>query len=248
MSWLISRALMEAYANSLSSPGLVAEYLVGTCSDGELCAPLSGSPTPQAFLSPDRMTAFSHLSQFGMTCRPLTEDLGAGLLTWFREASPARTSVLQAQAQALTESEAECGPTWRGSLAKYDPALRMWRTAQCSLLEDSAEFLETWPNTGMTADGQCWELALSAPPTAANESGWWPTPQRSDYKGASSGSKFDSRARQFRIWSKGQNVTGAIYPNPTAYEGLMGWPLGWTDLKPLGTDRCPDAQPQLSAC
>jgi len=235
MSWLFSQAL-------------VAEYSQGTCSAGELCAPSSGSPTQQAYLSPDRMTAFSRLSQFGMTCRPLTADLGADLLTWFREDSLARTLVQPAEVQALKESAAECGATWRGSLAKYDRASRMWRTAQCSLLEDSAESLETWPNSGMTVDGQCWELVMSVPRTAANESGWWPTPQRSDYKGASSGSKFDSRARQFRIWSKGQNVTGAIYPNPTAYEGLMGWPLGWTDLKPLAMDKCPDVQPQPGAC
>jgi hypothetical protein len=26
--------------------------------------------------------------------------------------------------------------------------------------------------------------------------------------------------------------------NPTWVEWLMGWPLGWTDLKPLATDKC----------
>lgn len=30
--------------------------------------------------------------------------------------------------------------------------------------------------------------------------------------------------------------------NPTWVEWLMGWPLGWTDLKPLATDRCRNAQ------
>ena len=79
MSWLFSQAL-------------VAEYSAGTCSDGEPCALLSGSPTPLAYLPPDKMTAFSRLSQSGVTFKPLTEDLGAGLLTWFLEASLARTS------------------------------------------------------------------------------------------------------------------------------------------------------------
>lgn len=67
MSWLISRALMDAYANSPSSPGLVEEYSAGTCSDGGRYALSSGSPTPQAFLPSDRMTAFSRPSRFGMT-------------------------------------------------------------------------------------------------------------------------------------------------------------------------------------
>ena len=30
--------------------------------------------------------------------------------------------------------------------------------------------------------------------------------------------------------------------NPTWVEWLMGWPLGWTDLKPLATDKCRNAQ------
>lgn len=30
--------------------------------------------------------------------------------------------------------------------------------------------------------------------------------------------------------------------NPTWVEWLMGWPLGWTDLRPLVTDRCRNAQ------
>ena len=32
--------------------------------------------------------------------------------------------------------------------------------------------------------------------------------------------------------------------NPTWVEWLMGWPLGWTDLKPLATDKSHCAQPQ----
>ena len=82
MSWLFSQAL-------------VAEYLEGTCSAGALCAPLSGSPTPQVFLPSDKTTRFWSLSQYGMTCRPLTDDRGTDLLTWFREASRARTLAAQ---------------------------------------------------------------------------------------------------------------------------------------------------------
>jgi DNA (cytosine-5)-methyltransferase 1 len=34
--------------------------------------------------------------------------------------------------------------------------------------------------------------------------------------------------------------------NPTWVEWLMGWPLGWTDLKPLATDKSPYAPPKHS--
>lgn len=36
--------------------------------------------------------------------------------------------------------------------------------------------------------------------------------------------------------------------NPTWVEWLMGWPLGWTDLKGLATDRCLSVPQQLSSC
>jgi hypothetical protein len=79
MSWLFSQAL-------------VAEYSEATCSDGEQSVPLSGHHTQQAYLSPDKMTDFSRLSRFGMTFKPLTEDLGKAVLTWCQEVSRAKTS------------------------------------------------------------------------------------------------------------------------------------------------------------
>lgn len=145
MSWLFSRALVEAFSEA-------------TCSDGARSALSSGSPTPQAFLPPDRMTAFSRPSRSGMTFKPLTEDLGAAVLTWCQEVSRARTSASPAREQASTEPAAECGGTWRGSLARFDPATSSWRTAQPSLLEDWGESSVIWPRSGMTAGGQCWEL------------------------------------------------------------------------------------------
>jgi DNA (cytosine-5)-methyltransferase 1 len=72
MSWLYSQALVE-------------EYLGDNFSDGEQSVPLNGSHTQLAYLPPDKMTAFSRLSRFGMTFKPLTENLGEELLKSFRE-------------------------------------------------------------------------------------------------------------------------------------------------------------------
>jgi hypothetical protein len=164
MSWLFSRALVE-------------EYSAASSSAGALSALSSGSPTPRAFLPPDRTTDFSRPSRFGMTFGPLTDALGAELLTWFLAASRAKTSAWPARAQASTANAQACGDQWRGSLARFDPASRSWRTAQRSLLADSNECSVTWPRSGMTADGQCWELPTLAPPTSATGSGLWlPTP------------------------------------------------------------------------
>jgi len=78
MSWLYSRALVE-------------EYLAGNCLDGELCALLSGNPTPQVFLPPDKTTRFWNLSRYGMTCNPLMDDRGEELLMLFRADFRAKT-------------------------------------------------------------------------------------------------------------------------------------------------------------
>jgi hypothetical protein len=280
------------------------------------------------------MTAFSRPSRFGMTFAPLTEDHGAAVLTSFLEAFPARTSAWPARVQALTEPDQACGPTWRASLARFDPASSSWKTAQRSLLGDSDESSVIWPRSGMTAGGLCWELPTlerrisgtgsglsprfptplvggtgpsthgqisgqfrremakafakwptptstlgtnggKVTPTKAREGGTliealsarstWPTPTvcgNYNRKGASptSGDGLETAVRKCatptaRDWRSGkasqatmdrnsrplsEQIGGSL--NPTWVEWLMGWPLGWTDLKPLATDKSHSAQ------
>ena len=163
MSWLFSQALVE-------------EYLGASSLDGEQFAPLSGKPTQQAYCAPDKMTAFSRLSRFGMTYKPLMDDRGQELLKLFREDFLAKTSALQEKAQDLTEKAPQCGITWRGWLAKFDHDSYSWKTAQCSFIEESGESLETFPASGMTRNGMLWELPTLAHRTSATASGLWRTP------------------------------------------------------------------------
>jgi hypothetical protein len=163
MSWLFSRVLVEEYLGDISS-------------DGEQFAPLSGNPTQLAYCAPDKMTAFSRLSRFGMTFKPLTESRGEELLMLFREAFPVRTFPSQAEAQGLMESSPQCGITWRGWLAKFDPNSYSWKTAQCSFIEDSDESLATFPVSGMTRDGLLWEQSMLAHRIKGTERGLWRTP------------------------------------------------------------------------
>ena len=233
MSWLFSQALVE-------------EYSAGICSDGEPSAPSNGNPTQLAYLPPDRMTDFSRLSRFGMTFKPLTEIRGAELLTLYLEGFRAKTSVSQAKEMAWTESAAECGDTWLGSFAKYDLPTSSWRTHQCSFLGDLEPFSETWPQWGLMRGGVCWERALSEPLINAKESGLLPTPLADDWKGGTTtvhSKTGRARTDQLRHWVKIN--FGLTYPIPEHSEAMMGWPLGWTDLKPLATDKslCVQQQP-----
>ena len=54
----------------------------------------------------------------------------------------------------------------------------------------------------------------------------WPTPRAFMHKDAT----YDRGKHNL-----GEVVGGQL--NPTWVEWLMGWPLGWTDLKPLETDK-----------
>jgi hypothetical protein len=234
MSWLFSQALVEAYSE--------ASYLAG-----EQSVQSSGKPTQQAYCAPDKMTAFSRLSRFGMTFKPLMADRGEELLTLYLEDFHVRTLVPQEKGMDSMESGQDSGHKWQGWLAKYDHDTSLWRTAQCSLIEDLNESLVTLPRWGMTVNGLLWEHPMLEPITKGTESGLWATPTRCDYKGTTSTSNFNSRKKQFNDLTGGE-VIGTIYPNPITYEVMMGWPIGWTDLKPLGMDKSPSALPLPGDC
>lgn len=303
MSFTFSRALVEGYSR-------------GTCSDGAASAPSSSTPTPDLSWWPDKTTEHSRLSRFGMTCAPLTGAPGEAVLTWWLEASLARTFLSPAAATASTASDPASGPKWRASFVKYDPAESRWKTPQCSLLGGLDEFSETWPKWGSMRNGECWERTTAALPTAESESGSWawrmgltkkpthnvPTPTASDHierkstskevlnpdtnktvsldrwvkfwptptaslgekgglvtpqKGREGGTLTEAvaarmfptpAARDFRHpnaksyeerggGKKGEQLPNAVGGplNPPWVEWLMGWPIGWTDLRPLET-------------
>lgn len=270
MSWLFSQALAE-------------EFSAGTSLDGQQFAQLNVMPTPHKFWRNDKTMDASDLSRFGLTLRLLTDDLGEALLTWYREASPARTSVLPDEAQALPDSEADSGVRWQGSLARYDRDTSTWKTAQCSLLGDSELFSETWPRWGSMRNGASYLRPIPALPTFESESGLWQTPVADDAVNRVKG-KWNSRGEpklsaqvlvtwptpvaqpangtparfleRKREWvAKGstmgitlsdlqlaavaseRGMEGRGQLNPDWVEWLMGWPIGWTDSKPLEMDK-----------
>ncbi|MGF6837032.1 hypothetical protein QF001_000899 [Paraburkholderia youngii] len=166
MSFIYSRALVE-------------ESLQVNCGATDAYAPSNLIPTPKRSSSRDRTTEPFLRSRFGMTFEPLTDDLGAELLTSWLAGFHARTSVRQAAEMGLKASEADCGSKWLGSFAKFSPSESKWKTAQCSLLGDSDEFLETWPRWGSMRNGECYLRRTLVPTIFGNESGSgaiWPTP------------------------------------------------------------------------
>lgn len=262
MSWLFSQALVEA------SWG-------GRSTDDESCAQLNVMPTPHKFWRNDRTMESSRLSQFGLTLRLLTEADGERLLMSYLAGFPAKTSAPLATEPESTVYAADSGDTWRGSFAKLDRDLLKWKTAQCSLLGDSEEFLETWPRWGSMRNGASYLRPTPALRICESASGLWPTPTATlgtkggrvtPRKGREGGTLIE--AVSARRWptpcasasaSKGSSpaaltrksgasrandrIDHAVMAsdggqlNPEWVEWLMGWPIGWTELKPLAMDR-----------
>ena len=72
----------------------------------------------------------------------------------------------------------------------------------------------------------------------------WPTPCTRDYKGINSPevlTRKDGKSRMDQLPNAvaygGTQTQQKGHLNPPWVEWLMGWPIGWTDLKPLETDK-----------
>jgi hypothetical protein len=233
VGWVISNALM----NSLCSPEQAGESLVAVFWGGVPWEPSNSTPTPQAYLCNVKTTEFCRLSRFGMKFGVLTESRGEELLTLYLEGFPAKTSPLQETATDSTENDPGCGWKCPGSLAKYDPASRSWRTRQHSLLGGLEQLSETWPRWGMTVDGELSPLPTLVPHTVESGSGLLPTPQASDNRnrGTLNTPAIARRIEAGKQVMLSMTVDGPL--NPEWTEWLMAWPIGWTDLQPLEMDK-----------
>jgi hypothetical protein len=117
-------------------------------------------------------------------------------------------------------------------------------------LPTPAEFVEKWA-TPTARDWRSHTITPNFPngfnKNLVNDVKKFPTPQASDNRDRGN---MSNPSIQRRV-AKGKQImlSQSVHPtsgqlNPTWVEWLMGWPLGWTDLKPLEMDKCLYAQPQ----
>jgi len=266
MSWHYLRAVAE-------------ESLQDICSDGVALQPLRSKIIHAEFYCNGKLMDSYLDSLSGMTLPHSMENHGSEKSMSLAVDSLAPTSASQAEALDSMENTHQCGITWQGWLAKFDLDTYLWKTAQCSFIEESGESLEIFPQSGMTRSGLLWELPMLEHRTNAIERGLWRTPDTGG--GGTSGllkegknHRANGQPIQIRLVDQVNNPR--LWPTPVArmhkdggnpseyqrnevplaaqvggplnpdwVEWLMGWPIGWTDLKPLVMDKSHCVQQQL---
>ena len=131
-------------------------------------------------------------------------------------------------------------------------------------LRDQVSNMKMWP----TPDANCGARGTQPNWTPKRKSGQpaqytlnqavrdqlWPTPSARDYKGANGYERTVTKLQKGEraqmgqlpnavMMGEGESISGKL--NPMWVEWLMGWLLGWTDLKPLEMDKSPCAPQQL---
>jgi hypothetical protein len=232
-------------------------------SDIPACVLSRSNLTAGACCSPGNGTASCHDSPSGMMSGRSTGDRGAGASMSSAEGSRVRTLASPERGPGSTAIRADYGERWRESFAKWDRDSCSWKTRQLLLLGDLEPFSETWWRWGMMRDGVCWVLPTPVLRTGGNGFGSWATPAATDGKRGGvitakmTGQSLAQMVKTPAAWPTPTKCDGSGGPgrsdkrtgcdnlrtaiggslNPPWVEWLMGWPLGWTDLKPSATDK-----------
>jgi hypothetical protein len=240
MAWHISNKLYEKWRSSQAQE---VASLAERSSDGNASVQSSGSPIPLLYLPPDRMKAFSRLSRSGMTFKPLTEDRGAALLTWYLAGFPAKTSAAAGKGAGI---EGERSGMWKHMariIGEVRPRYVLVENSPILTSRGLELFSGTWPRWGTMRNGECTAQPTSEIATCENDFGFaLVTPTASDHKRANLSSP---------CWQKRKNGGVRKAPGtlpeqlawmgfagmlaPTLPEKMLCFPNGWTDLRPLAT-------------
>lgn len=110
--------------------------------------------------------------------------------------------------------------------------------------------LERWPTPTVCGNNQAPKAGTTRGTGLATAVKTWPTPRSSCHDmGTLMMSKFSGTQRKAGLPEAQYNPEQAGQLNPPWVEWLMGWPIGWTELKPLATGKClPPTQKHYASC
>jgi hypothetical protein len=202
----------------------------------------------------------------GLTCEPLTVHLSGE--KWILSLPDSHASLSHALESVKEPGmSATFGPTFQGSLAKFDHQSSSWKTFQESLMTQDLVSLSTCPKWGMISRGELFALQKPAHLTEERDSlglASFPTPTAKANQMAPSslrkGGSFrnllptpDANPQGYRFKGDSQQSRGLVALaflgklegmkepgrlNPEFVEWLMGWPIGWTGFEHVETESC----------
>ena len=244
-------------------PELVAGFSAPSCSDIGSSAPLNITSIAKKSCCNDSATDCSNRSRYGRTLSHLTGP--RGVAAWISSLQGSHVNpFLGLDLCEPRTTQKTAGQLPPESLAKYCPQSSIWRTSQISLLSNTLdEYSASWSRSGTISRGavyrreplvrpiletDCGSMENVPTPTAvqAGGSAAWiksllskeggPPVKHSRVYNPKTGYHIHIDLRRFvKIWPRKNEPLGEL--NPKYVEWLMGWPLGWTDLKPLEMDR-----------
>lgn len=209
MSWHFSRALVAAYSEHIASESL--RYALS-----------SEMSTVDLFLPSDKTTGIYHHSRFGMTFVRLKESSGEELLTSYLADSRVRRSQLP-PGGAIPQPT--FGLKWQESFGMCVRPMCSPRTSPEPQLNAPQSIAPRWVTKPkcLPFQRQTWVQIMFG-----NDIGYLHTPTTKANYAATSMQKWPSAKNFKRVFGR---------PSPGVQEWMMGWPEGWSDTKPLETDK-----------
>jgi len=104
--------------------------------------------------------------------------------TWLRRVSPVKTYHSLEKVPDYPGNVRGSSGIYYEPLAWWDGQNYCWRTWQACLIEGYQLFLGPWPRSGMTRNGIAYQLPTLVAGNFGTESGLWPTPNATAFKGA----------------------------------------------------------------
>jgi hypothetical protein len=209
MSWHFSQALVEDYLRVISFAG--GQY-----------ARSRSMTTAEMSSQPVRTMDHFRPSLFGMTLEPLTAQHGEDVLTWYQAGFPVNPTPprLEAALQRTTYGR-KCGESWQRQL----PGTYLPKTRQSSRSITPRMTSDRWVTkpTVLPLARRTWARTI-----CGEDIGYVHTPT----------TKANYLAPSMQKWESCRNFLAIFgYISPLIHEHLMGWPIGWSDLSPLETDK-----------
>lgn len=186
--------------------------MVRSSTVGKRSAGSNSTPTVDRYFYNDRLTVFCHRFRSGETLEHSTGDPGVDAWISSLRASRANHSVRPAEEEKPKRVFSTRSNVWSKKFSLWPLYSRMsWRAPSPNI------FART--------------CTASAPPSwvpriTESDSGWLPTPTTRNNQQSVSMLKWPAYLR-LDILCRGKKLPIEFW------EWMMGWPIGWTDLKPL---------------